>query len=469
MLKLLYYLFWFSLPGLFFFLLAGGAAGDVGLAAGQEAVECSRLERADIEGRLSTKTPYRAIANFNETSPLYAGCRPTRIWSIIRHGTRNPSEKVILQAQTRLAEIKEEILKQSNPNLCAGELKKLRKWSWNFLNAAEDEKLLVAEGEDELTELAERMQNRFPNLLPDIYDPGWYFFKYTATQRTLKSAQSFATGLFGRHRIHAVRYPPPLHQDPILRFYKRCGRWKTDVDKNPDTLVNARRFLAEPQMQSAVEHVRSSTRLPELRPEDVQLMYTVCAFETAWRRPRPTDRWPTHSVWCNFFDVPALNAMEFFEDLEYYWNDGYGYELTHRIACPAIADMFAAISSSEAPEEQGPLRSNATFYFTHSGTLLKLLAHLGLARDEEPLTHRHFASERLWRTSQIDAFATNLAFLRYDCVEEAPHVLVLHQERVVRLPGCPQDKDLCPLATLRRIYADSVERCDFEELCQLKD
>jgi len=42
-------------------------------------------------------------------------------------------------------------------------------------------------------------------------------------------------------------------------------------------------------------------------------------------------------------DVAALEALEFFEDLEYYWNDGYGYELTHRIACPAIADMFAAI------------------------------------------------------------------------------------------------------------------------------
>lgn len=74
-------------------------------------------------------------------------------------------------------------------------------------------------------------------------------------------------------------------------------------------------------------------------------------------------------------------------------------------------------SSSDDTEEQGPLRSNATFYFTHSGTLLKLLAHLGLARDEEPLTHRHFASERLWRTSQIDAFATNLAFLRYEWVD----------------------------------------------------
>jgi len=72
--------------------------------------------------------------------------------------------------------------------------------------------------------------------------------------------------------------------------------------------------------------------------------------------------------------------------------------------------MFVFFSSSSEEER----RANATLYFTHSGTLLKLLAHLGLARDKKPLTHKHFASERRWRTSQIDAFATNLAFLRYE-------------------------------------------------------
>ncbi|XP_017030500.1 multiple inositol polyphosphate phosphatase 1 isoform X2 [Drosophila kikkawai] len=462
MLKPFYCLFLFVLPVVVLLLLFQSAGG--------EGMQCIRLSRADIERRLSTKTPYRSVANYDETPPQYAGCHPTRIWSIIRHGTRNPSESVILQAQNRLAEIKNLILEQTKPNLSSEDLKKLRKWSWEHLNAKEDEKLLVAEGEDELTELAERMQNRFPSLLPDIYNPEWYYFKYTATQRTLMSAQSFATGLFGRHRIHTVQYPPPMHKDPVLRFYKRCDRWKTDVDKNPETLVNARLFLAEPPIQSAVEQLRSSTGLPDLQPEDVQLMYTVCAFETAWHRQRDGTR-HADSVWCSFFDLAALDALEFFEDLEYYWNDGYGYELTHRIACPAMADMFAAIGSVklENEEMQLPGRANATFYFTHSGTLLKLLAHLGLARDEEPLTHKHFASERRWRTSQIDAFATNLAFLRYDCEEMEPQVVVLHQERVVRLPKCPQDQDLCPLAMLRRIYADSVENCDFEELCRLSE
>ncbi|XP_032594962.1 multiple inositol polyphosphate phosphatase 1 isoform X4 [Drosophila grimshawi] len=177
---------------------------------------CNNVDRSDIERRLSTKTPYRAIANYNDSSPKYDGCHPTRVWAIIRHGTRNPSESVILHAKRRLTEIKALLLKQSEPNFCADELNQLRHWNWDHIDA-NDEKLLVAEGEDELIELAERMQSRFPNLLPDIYNPEWFYMKYTATQRTLKSAQSFATGLFGRHRIHAITYPEPLHRDPVLR------------------------------------------------------------------------------------------------------------------------------------------------------------------------------------------------------------------------------------------------------------
>ncbi|XP_017852801.1 multiple inositol polyphosphate phosphatase 1 isoform X2 [Drosophila busckii] len=417
------------------------------------ATTCNNIERHEIESRLSTKTPYRNIANFNDSTPQYTGCHPTRIWSIIRHGTRNPSESVILDAQQRLSELKSLLMEKSPPQLCDEELEQLRHWSWQHLSP-QDEKLLVAEGEDELVQLAERMQLRFPSLLPDIYNPEWYYMKYTDTQRTLKSAQSFATGLFGRHRTHAVKYPQPSRRDPVLRFYKLCSRWKTDVDKNPDTMFNARSFLAEPAMQSAVNYVRNQTQLKNLRVHDIQLMYQVCAFETAWQ-PRPSPL----SIWCRFFDVAALEALEFAEDLEYYWNDGYGYELTHRIACPAIADLFAAIDTPQP-------RANATFYFTHSGTLLKMLAHLGVAKDAKPLTYKDFGSKRRWRTSQIDAFATNLAFVRYDCEDKEPQVLVLHQERVVHLPGCAPHEDLCALSRLRANYADSVERCDFETLCQ---
>ena len=71
------------------------------------------------------------------------------------------------------------------------------------------------------------------------------------------------------------------------------------------------------------------------------------------------------------------------------------------------------------------LRSNeatvTTAYFTHSGTILKLIALLGLAKDSHPLTHDSFVlrkkeDKRAWRSSIIDTFATNIAFVLYEYV-----------------------------------------------------
>ncbi|XP_014102497.1 multiple inositol polyphosphate phosphatase 1 [Bactrocera oleae] len=415
--------------------------------------QCSQLKRQDIESHLSTKTPYRVVANLDDKPITYPECRPTRIWSVIRHGMRNPSKEHIEGAKSRLVRLKKEILTNAQTKLCPEELARLRRW--HFDANSEEEKYLTIEGEKELEELAERMQNRFPKLLVDEYDPNLYYFKYTKTQRTLKSAESFTTGLFGRENIVPVEYPEALHKDPVLRFYKLCNKWKIDVDKNPKTFDNSERFLHEPEIIDAVNYIRHRTQIQNITAEDAKLIYTICGFETAWNRGQEP------SVWCSLFNRDTIKAFEFFEDLEYFWNDGYGYEITHRMACAAIKNMFEYIDPNSN-------KSNATFYFTHSGTLLKVLAHLGLYKDAEPLTYRDFGRERAWRTSIIDAFATNLAFVLYECNNEnGPMVLTLHQERPIRLPGCPQDQDLCSLKTLKEQYEKHVSSCNFDELCHI--
>jgi hypothetical protein len=133
--------------------------------------------------------------------------------------------------------------------------------------------------------------------------------------------------------------------------------------------------------------------------DDVQLMYTACAFETAWNKTKI-------SPWCRLFDEESIQVLEFLEDLEYYWIDGYGFELTYKQACSAFRDLFERF---QRPNDEGSL----TFYFTHSGTILKSLAFLGLYKDEH-LTHKDFLLDRKWRVSEIDAFASNLAFVRYE-------------------------------------------------------
>lgn len=38
--------------------------------------------------------------------------------------------------------------------------------------------------------------------------------------------------------------------------------------------------------------------------------------------------------------VLYLQVFEYAEDLEYYWIDGYGYNITYRQACPPVKDMM---------------------------------------------------------------------------------------------------------------------------------
>jgi multiple inositol-polyphosphate phosphatase/2,3-bisphosphoglycerate 3-phosphatase len=51
--------------------------------------------------------------------------------------------------------------------LCNEEIAALQAWSPHVEEA--DQKRLAHEGEDEMVELAERFQNRFPQILPDVY------------------------------------------------------------------------------------------------------------------------------------------------------------------------------------------------------------------------------------------------------------------------------------------------------------
>lgn len=90
-------------------------------------------------------------------------------------------------------------------------------------------------------------------------------------------------------------------------------------------------------MREAVKYIRQRTQLNEITASDAQLMYTICAFETAWSRFKDL------SPWCRLFNEKTIKVMEFAADLKYYWIDGYGFDITYKQACPAIIDMLARI------------------------------------------------------------------------------------------------------------------------------
>ena len=93
--------------------------------------------------------------------------------------------------------------------------------SWKPDVTVSHTKKLHAEGEKELTLMAERYADKFPNLLKQKYDPNKFRFRATDTQRAQQSAFFFATGLFDRKVAYEVKYDEPITpHDPLIRFYK---------------------------------------------------------------------------------------------------------------------------------------------------------------------------------------------------------------------------------------------------------
>ncbi|KAF2903049.1 hypothetical protein ILUMI_03146 [Ignelater luminosus] len=414
--------------------------------------ECKNVSEI-YKFHLGTKTPYRFVANTMPERMDYPGCEPQKLWFLVRHGTRTPSIDLIENMKERLPEIRDLIL-ENNPKpserLRNSDLYALRKWKLKIDSTKE--KILAHEGEDEMIDLAERLQMRFPSLLPSTYSNTTYYFKYTKSQRTKASAKYFAAGLFGRQSVRDVWYPTPSKKDPVLRFYKLCSKWKDEVKDNPESVREKQLFENSSHMLKAIEAMNYELKFKDnqrLSLEDVHLIYMTCAFETAWYRKNK-------SPWCSALTSEVAKVMEFTEDLKYYYRDGYGYEITYKQACVTFNDMLNHLeSTSQYPK--------STVYYTHSGTLLKMLSHMGLYNDSKPLTHKDFdQSGNKWRVSKIDSFGTNLGFILYRC-DQKYKVLTLHQEHVVHLPSC--EEELCDLDQIKEHYNDSIHECEFDEMC----
>ena len=130
-----------------------------------------------------------------------------------------------------------------------------------------------------------------------------------------------------------------------------------------------------------------------------------------------------------------------------------------------------------------------TFYFSHSGAILKFLAFLRLFEDPEPLLSNNYEKmrdQREWRTSKIGPFAGNIFFvlangnpgdefggeLSCDSVDEQ-RILMFVNEVETPIPGCGDSKGVCTLADLLAMHGagrwgqgEGGVSCNFEEICR---
>jgi len=412
-----------------------------------------------IYQNLGPKTPYSYVANMDERPLIVDGnCSAVQFWLLARHGTRYAKQEGLDGIGTRLPELAQSAIEGGN--LCQETKDLLREWSppeW----PADAAKRLHAEGEAELTMLAERFANRLPGLLSESYRRRDNRFLATERERAQRSQFFFATGLYGRHVASGSVYfePPAEPHDPLIRFYKLCDRWKLDVKQSPRSLEERKRFeesdffrdnLVTPLSEKLGQNKTISI-------EDLEAVYNGCIFEQAWHPGKP-------STWCQVFTEEQMEMMEYREDLENYWQDGHGFPLNGEAACMlsnnALANFVNASTLPEA-EEKG------IFYFSHSGAVLKFFTHLNLFKGEGHLRHDNFVEMkgREWRSSKIDPFGANVAMVLKRCPDEGHSVATLVNERITPLPDCG-GKLWCPLDEFSRLFGAD---CSLEEVCRVSE
>jgi multiple inositol-polyphosphate phosphatase / 2,3-bisphosphoglycerate 3-phosphatase len=101
-------------------------------------------------------------------------------------------------------------------------------------------------------------------------------------------------------------------------------------------------------------------------------------------------------------------VLEYKEDLKYYYKSGHGSPLNEPIACAAVKDMLTQLDDKNG--------AKTIAYFTHSSELQLFLVALGAAKDDTPLRADNYdqMKNRLWRTSAIGPFTTNVAAVKYE-------------------------------------------------------
>ena len=404
---------------------------------------------------MSTKTGYRQIVKDleRETKLEVPNCSPVHLWTVVRHGTRYPSKKAIRLMRGDIPRLRDAILAAESGDLCDEDRKLLG--DWNIDVDPEQAKHLHVEGDSEMILLGERWLSRLPELLAHYHEAG-FTLRSTHTERSLRSGRGFITGLWTRVTLpRATWHVIKDEHDPLIRFYKLCDAWIADVKKNSEANIEREKF-EQSEVMRAVETSVSSYLGVNVSLTELDMMYLMCNFETAWR-PAVT------SPWCRMFSDQELRMMEYREDLEYFWLDGPGHRINSEQACVLVRDMVDTFTGiAEGREDK-----HGSFYFTHSGTILKLLAFLKVFNDPEPLRSDNFhkMENRKWKTSDIGPFGANIAFVLQRC--ESDYLMALFvNEKLSKLPGC--EEEWCPLSTFIQ-NNPQLKSCNFSNICRKND
>lgn len=216
--------------------------------------------------------------------------------------------------------------------------------------------------------------------------------------------------------------------------------------------------------------------------KELKIIYRGCSFGYAIHND---------GSWCAIFSKDDLKILEYYEDLDDYYADGYGRTINTVAPCLMTTDLISKINHTINTVSNATFQKVGTYLrFSHAGAIKQLVSHLGLfdyfpppnidspntavCHEEEIKNAEKF---RLWKSSLIAPFSCNFQFVLYQCPSKEAsddklskyHLVTFLQEFPVVVNGC--DDEFCPLKQFLNQYLSSPSNhglsCDLKEICRI--
>ncbi|KAJ8732803.1 hypothetical protein PYW07_015402 [Mythimna separata] len=348
-----------------------------------------------------SKTPYEIVrGDIRDSFVKTEECKAVSVWTIMRHGKRNPSQSFAHYIQ-HILKYKDFIVSSyeiGNSSLCAQDIENLKNWNVD-LTMLSNPYVITTEGYQETLRLSNRMMETFPELLKKLPEKDY----------------SFLPG-FGRHlEVSARAFIEGLNQNLTLENdtndyqfvapYTTCGKYQEEVRRNPDI------YREEEEYKKTADYLNTKERIERklglnftFSNQDITAIYDLCRYTWDGISDKP-------SPWCAIFSAEDLQVLEFIDDLRHYYRNAYGVSQYSKIfGQMPLADLMRKFE--EAKNGKG---KKIVSYFTHATMMDMILVVLNLYKDANPLVGAHRDMNRKWRTTFLSTFASNMIAVLNKC------------------------------------------------------
>lgn len=367
---------------------------------------------------LSTKGPYGINSTTADRAKL-DDCDLQQIQLFIRHGTRYPSFGDILAFDELTA-----LLNTTHP----------------FLHSQAG--LLAPQGELEMYRIGKRIQSKYPNVLQT---PS--YLQSSDVQRTSQSLSALTMGLYeGQGHITSAHLQPvsivraePRYLDRLISMKYACPLYTAIQERDEKTRSELALYI-----RNRIEPIRKrlSKKLGlEMTSRMADSIYRLCAFYTS------------HHVkgydWCGLLTKDDFLALEFFNDIEDYYQHAYGHEINTEMGCALLQNIK---HSMQEPTE------HIRIFLGHAEGMMLLLTHLGVMKDTATIYRGNASDDDIlrhqFRTSNV-SFSANVGFELWQCKDARRVRVIINEDKVITD------------STLEEFLGDKNNTCDWDDLCHV--